>query len=255
MGVANIASAAFGGLPATGAIARTATNVRAGGQTPVAGMCHALFLLLFMLLAGGLIAFVPLATLAAELGRFLFFGGHIEQALERIEAALEIAESLLLPEVLSQALNTKAVLLYSAKGRIREGYALLHYALEVALEADLPSAALRAYYNLADLDAQSDQYREVPQHMEAGLALARRVGNRFWEWNFLGQLFGYYALGEWDQLLAFAAQQPEDKAAQARGAFLQYLGVIPLVHVLRGDLVEARRVMAVFPARAVWKGL
>jgi SulP family sulfate permease len=67
MGVANIASAAFGGLPATGAIARTATNVRAGGQTPVAGMCHALFLLLFMLLAGGLIAFVPLATLAAVL--------------------------------------------------------------------------------------------------------------------------------------------------------------------------------------------
>jgi SulP family sulfate permease len=67
MGVANIASAAFGGLPATGAIARTATNVRAGGQTPVAGMLHALFLLLFMLIAGKLIAYVPMTTLAAVL--------------------------------------------------------------------------------------------------------------------------------------------------------------------------------------------
>jgi sulfate permease, SulP family len=67
MGVANIASALFGGLPATGAIARTATNVRAGGRTPVAGMAHALFLLLIMLLAGPLIAFVPMATLAAVL--------------------------------------------------------------------------------------------------------------------------------------------------------------------------------------------
>jgi SulP family sulfate permease len=67
MGVANIASALFGGLPATGAIARTATNVRAGGRTPVAGMLHALFLLLFLLLAGDLIAYVPMATLAAVL--------------------------------------------------------------------------------------------------------------------------------------------------------------------------------------------
>lgn len=67
MGVANLASALFGGLPATGAIARTATNVRAGGRTPVAGMAHALFLLLIMLLAGPLIAFVPMATLAAVL--------------------------------------------------------------------------------------------------------------------------------------------------------------------------------------------
>ncbi|MFL6845992.1 MAG: SulP family inorganic anion transporter [Allosphingosinicella sp.] len=67
MGVANIASAAFGGLPATGAIARTATNIRAGAQTPLAGMWHAAFLLLFMLLAGRLIAYVPMTTLAAVL--------------------------------------------------------------------------------------------------------------------------------------------------------------------------------------------
>jgi sulfate permease, SulP family len=66
-GVANIASALFGGLPATGAIARTATNVRAGGRTPLAGMLHAVFLLIFMLLAARLIAHVPMAALAAIL--------------------------------------------------------------------------------------------------------------------------------------------------------------------------------------------
>jgi SulP family sulfate permease len=66
-GVANIASALFGGLPATGAIARTATNIRAGALTPVAGMLHAFFLLLFILFATGLMAFVPMAALAAIL--------------------------------------------------------------------------------------------------------------------------------------------------------------------------------------------
>ena len=66
-GVANLASAAFGGLPATGAIARTATNIRAGGQTPMAGIFHALFLLVFLLAAGNLLDLVPMAALAAVL--------------------------------------------------------------------------------------------------------------------------------------------------------------------------------------------
>lgn len=66
-GIGNIASAIFGGLPATGAIARTATNVKAGARTPVAGMMHAIWLFLFMLLLAPLIIKVPLAALAAIL--------------------------------------------------------------------------------------------------------------------------------------------------------------------------------------------
>ena len=66
-GVANIASPLFGGISATGAIARTATNIRAGAQTPIAGVLHALFVLAFMLGAGPLLARVPLASLAAVL--------------------------------------------------------------------------------------------------------------------------------------------------------------------------------------------
>jgi SulP family sulfate permease len=67
MGVANIASGFFGGLPATGAIARTATNIRAGGRSPMAGMFHALFLLVFTLVAGQWLALVPMTALAAVL--------------------------------------------------------------------------------------------------------------------------------------------------------------------------------------------
>ncbi|HEU0055609.1 MAG TPA: SulP family inorganic anion transporter [Longimicrobium sp.] len=66
-GVANIASPLFGGIPATGAIARTATNIKSGGRTPIAGMTHALTLLLVTLFFGRLAAYVPLATLAAIL--------------------------------------------------------------------------------------------------------------------------------------------------------------------------------------------
>jgi SulP family sulfate permease len=66
-GVANLASALFGGICVTGAIARTATNIRAGARGPVAGMLHAAFLLLFMLVAAPLASFIPLAALAAVL--------------------------------------------------------------------------------------------------------------------------------------------------------------------------------------------
>ncbi len=66
-GIGNMASALFGGLPVTGTIARTATNVRAGARGPVSGMLHAVFLFVFLAFAGALMAYVPLATLAAVL--------------------------------------------------------------------------------------------------------------------------------------------------------------------------------------------
>lgn len=66
-GVANLASPLFGGIPATGAIARTATNIRSGARTPIAGMVHALTLLAILLVAAPMAKFVPLATLAAVL--------------------------------------------------------------------------------------------------------------------------------------------------------------------------------------------
>ena len=66
-GIANIASPIFGGIPATGAIARTATNIKNGGKTPIAGIIHAVVLLLIMLLLGKFAVYIPMAALAAVL--------------------------------------------------------------------------------------------------------------------------------------------------------------------------------------------
>jgi SulP family sulfate permease len=66
-GVANVASALFGGISVTGTIARTATNIRAGAKSPLSGMIHAGFLLLFMLAAAPLASFIPLAALGGVL--------------------------------------------------------------------------------------------------------------------------------------------------------------------------------------------
>lgn len=66
-GVGNIVSIIFGGIPATGAIARTATNIKSGGTTPVSAIVHCIFLLLVLLLVGKWAAMIPMATLAAVL--------------------------------------------------------------------------------------------------------------------------------------------------------------------------------------------
>ncbi|MCP5328192.1 MAG: STAS domain-containing protein [Sinobacteraceae bacterium] len=78
-GVANCGSALFGGLPATGAIARTATNIRAGAVSPLAGVLHALFLLLFMLVLAPLVSYIPLASLAAVLLMVAWNMSEVEQ--------------------------------------------------------------------------------------------------------------------------------------------------------------------------------
>ena len=66
-GVANVASAIFGGISVTGTIARTATNIRAGAVSPVSGMAHSLFVLIFLLVAAPLASFIPLSALAGVL--------------------------------------------------------------------------------------------------------------------------------------------------------------------------------------------
>ena len=66
-GIANMGSALFGGISVTGTIARTATNVRAGAHSPISGMLHAIFILLFMLVAAPLASYVPLTALAGVL--------------------------------------------------------------------------------------------------------------------------------------------------------------------------------------------
>jgi class 3 adenylate cyclase/predicted ATPase len=188
-----------------------------------------------------------LAALAAQLGRFLFFAGDADLAAQRIETALDVAEALWLPEILSMGLNTKAIILAS-RGRRNEGLALLRYALETAVEYDKPSAALRAYFNLGDTLGHGDRYEEAAEHVRNGVALARRVGNRYWEWSLLGQVYPLFALGRWDDLLASIAELPQEKWFEARQAFGTTVSVGAVVNAHRGNLEEAGRIVTLFEA-------
>jgi class 3 adenylate cyclase/predicted ATPase len=182
------------------------------------------------------------AMLAAQLGRFMFFAGDTDLSAQRIEMALEMAEALSLPEVLSQALNTKALILFS-RGRRREGAILCRYALDVALEHDKPSAALRAFHNLADLSCDEDRYEDAARLVREGLAHARKVGNRAWEWTALTFGYPFYALGEWDEALAMRADVPEGSRSQVRvTAESALISAVPIA-VHRGRLEDARRMV------------
>ncbi|MGA2550588.1 MAG: SulP family inorganic anion transporter [Burkholderiaceae bacterium] len=104
-GVANIGSAVFGGLPATGAIARTVTNIRTGGRTPVAGITHAFFLLIFVLLLGPYMRYVPLAALAGVLLVVAWNMSEIEQFRQTLSAPRGDWSVLILTFVLTVAFD------------------------------------------------------------------------------------------------------------------------------------------------------
>jgi class 3 adenylate cyclase/tetratricopeptide (TPR) repeat protein len=182
------------------------------------------------------------AALAAQLGRFTYFAGDADRALQRVETALDISEALSLPEVLSQALNTKALLL-NARGRKKEALVLLAHALETAIEHDRPSAALRAYYNLSELRSQADRYEEAADTVAAGLTFARRVGNRYWEYSFLGAVYAFFALGRWDELVDMTSELPEEQWSELRNPFYGLLGAGVQVSVHRGLMAEAERIV------------
>lgn len=180
-----------------------------------------------------------LASLGAQLARLHFFAGNVEQAIDYVEEALALAEGRRLPDVLSQALNTKAVTL-TARNRFYEGEVLHRAALQVALDHDAPAAALRAYNNLASVLGYLDRNEEVLQLLEPFLALARRVGDRPWEWGALGVAIDpLIQLGRWDEALA-RGEEMRTVMGGATSAYALELIFVPFVHAQRGDLDRAR---------------
>jgi tetratricopeptide (TPR) repeat protein len=187
-----------------------------------------------------------LAWLAAELGRFKYFAGDLGAAQQLLEIALDMSEALGLPEVISQALNTRSLILV-ARGRNQEAGALLTRALQIALDNDKPSAALRAYNNLVDRATGEDRYEDAQSSVESGLALARRMGDRRWERTFLGYCYPLYCLGRWDAALALMAELDIEDRYVARIAFGQgYVAFGTAIRVHRGQLEEAATMMAMF---------
>lgn len=185
------------------------------------------------------------AALAAQVGRFRLFSGDPGLAAERLETALSLAETLALPEVIAQALNSKALVLLFGDRR-EEGTALLQRALEVALAHDKQSAALRAYYNLADgVFTWGDAYADGAATVRRGLERARKIGSRYWEWAFLGYSYPFYALGEWDQVLAMHAELPREDWTGGRIAHVTLLTSAVPVCAHRGLVEDAARMVEV----------
>jgi class 3 adenylate cyclase/tetratricopeptide (TPR) repeat protein len=186
------------------------------------------------------------AAVAAELARIQFFMGDLEAAQSTIDAALEAAERLWLPETLSQGLNT-AGLIIAGRGRWEQGYALIKRSLEIALENDRTAAALRAYNNLSDMLDRRDRYEEAIEVLEPGLALARKVGARSSEWRLLGEMaFMLLYLGRHAEARSAVEQVPEH--GQGLGATFALPTVLAAIE---GNAAEARRV---FDANPIGKG-
>jgi tetratricopeptide (TPR) repeat protein len=182
-----------------------------------------------------------LATLAAQLGRLHWFHGDVARAAERVESALEVAEALWLPEIVAQALITKSIVA-DTMGRSEESIALVKHALELALENDLPWAALRAHANLGDTLARRERFDEALENHEATAALAARVGGARWQRMSLSD--SSYVLGvrgDWDEAVAKAAEVLDEPQA---GYIWGLFSLVSEVYIPRGSLDEARDLLA-----------
>jgi SulP family sulfate permease len=162
-GVANIASALFGGLPATGAIARTTTNIRSGARSPVAGMAHALFLLLFAMTLAPLMSYVPLAALAAVLVMVAWYMAEIESFRHLLRGPLGERMVLLVTFGLTVAFDLTVAI---EVGIVLAAFLFMHSMSEIV--------AVESHVALVEEDEDdfthaphADQRAQLPQGVEA----------------------------------------------------------------------------------------
>jgi class 3 adenylate cyclase/tetratricopeptide (TPR) repeat protein len=180
------------------------------------------------------------AALAAESARIHHFRGDDETAMTRVEFALDIAEAQALPEVLSHALNTKALLL---RARPHESRALQREALDVALEHDLAFAALRAYNNLCVTLGVMDRPEELRRVEVEALDFARRRGGRAFLIAFAGmRSIALMQEGDWDGAFALADEWLPTEPTTQSGHGL-HTAVLAWMALERDDRAEARRLL------------
>ena len=153
-GVASTASALIGGLPATGAIVRTATNVRAGARSPVAGMAHALFILIFVLVAAPLANRVPLPAMAAMLLIIAWNMSEIERIRQLMRSPIGDRMVLLITFVLTVTID-----------------------LTVAVEVGVVLAAFLFMHRMSEV-VQMESHVDLVEADEDDFARARRTVER-----------------------------------------------------------------------------
>ncbi len=162
-GVANGASALIGGLPATGAIVRTATNVRAGARSPVAGMAHAVFILIFMVAAAPLANQVPLPAMAALLLIVAWNMSEIERIRQLLRSPIGDRLVLVVTFVLTVTVDLTVAVEF---GVVLAAFLFMHRMSEIV--------ALESHVDLVEYDEDvvdgsrpSDQRASLPDDVEA----------------------------------------------------------------------------------------
>ena len=179
---------------------------------------------------------VELAELAEALARHRFFLADYEAAGERVERALEIAEALVLPNVLVNALNTKHLVL-NVLGRYEEALALLEHAIELGRRHDLGVELTRALYNFSYELAARDRFAESDEADVECLERAHRRGDRVEEQRALGhRVHSLWDLGDWDGVEKILSQITID---DVRTIGERMSGIIRLA-LARGDVAAAR---------------
>ncbi len=184
-----------------------------------------------------------LGTLALRLGSQLLFKGETELAGARIEVALDIGEKLGLPELLANAFTTKAMLALQ-RHHIEESMALYTHALKIGVDGDLPSATIRAEFNLADMLGQRDRYAEALEHYRSALVLSRKIGERSFERSTICELAHILTrVGEWDEAAEFAALIAEDEVRSAPSDHLSLL-TFGETYVDRGETAKLETLLS-----------
>jgi class 3 adenylate cyclase/tetratricopeptide (TPR) repeat protein len=183
-----------------------------------------------------------LAMLHAELGRVRYFMGDVDEAARQLEAALEIAEGLWLPDVLSEALNSKGLVAFT-RGRHEEELGLFMRSLDLALENDVTMSAVRAFNNISFTMMARDRLEEALEYQRQGIAFAERLGFQ-WAMRFVQAHLGVtlWLRGEWAELGSFGDQMEQaDDPSLYRGEFMSF----SLMHlaIARGDLDGAESLL------------
>jgi class 3 adenylate cyclase/tetratricopeptide (TPR) repeat protein len=186
-----------------------------------------------------------LAVLAARLGLNYWFQGDLAKSSERAELALDIAETYAYPRPLELALRCKGALAFS-RGHPEEAGAYQRRALEIALEHDLPQQASTLYFIASDDAFRRDRYEAALELLRDSLALARKLGNRPFEWGTLAEMsYPLYMLGRWEEAVA-SLENPTEEHTRSGGVVLSLLTAVLEIHIAQGRPDEARRLFSLF---------
>jgi tetratricopeptide (TPR) repeat protein len=188
-----------------------------------------------------------IGLLTARLGSAHVFRNDIERAAELLDRASAVGEAVGSAAVIADAFVGRAMVALGA-GRPQESIALLRQALAIALEHDLEQVG-SIYFNLSDRHFHADRYREALDYLEDALASARRRGSRPHEWAVLAEMtYPLTMLGRWDEALELAAEIPEDRLQES--VTLSLLSGPLEIHLQRGRVEEARRLLSLYPERS-----